>query len=122
MRNLVASLCLPLSLFAVACGGDEDPPPDDDDTCVGHTCPSGVDEAEGGNIIFEYIYFDTQLQAAFQLPKGVETATRVMGYFMNAHDPDANPLPEPGACTNLEATKGWPLFVAQDREDLDIGD
>jgi hypothetical protein len=118
MRNLVASLCLPLSLVGAACGS-EDPPPGD---CVGHECPSAVDEAEGGNIIFEYIYFDTQLQAAFMLPQGVETATRVMGYFMNAHNPDANPLPAAGECTNLEATRGWPLFVAQEREDLDIGD
>jgi hypothetical protein len=78
-------------------------------------------DAEGGNIIFEHITFDTQLQAAFHLPAGEATATRVMAYFMSAQTPDSNPLPMGGICNNLETTKGWPLHVGTVHTDVDVG-
>ena len=79
-----------------ACGNDPNTPPSDGatttpDACVGHACTAGdgpsVMDAEGGNIIFEHITFDTQLQAAFHLPAGEATATRVMAYFMSEQSP-----------------------------------
>jgi hypothetical protein len=78
-------------------------------------------EPEGGNIIFEFIYFDTELQAAFGLPTGVTTLNRIMAYFMDAQTPSSNPLPTAGVCNNLEATKGWPLHVGTPHTDLDVG-
>ena len=108
-----------LGVSAAACGDDEPVTPPGDGPCVGHLCEPGLGDAEGGNVIFEYIYFDTQLQAAFQLPNGITTAARIMGYFMTEH-PTAQ-LPTPGQCNNLEATDGWPLFVAQQRTDVDVG-
>jgi len=112
---------LAISLVA-ACGDDDAPPGVDGPTvCTGHLCEPGLSDPEGGNIIFEYIYFDTELQAAFQLPAGVTTATRVMAYFMNAQNPNANPLPTPGVCNNLEPSNGWPLFVGTQHTDLDVG-
>jgi hypothetical protein len=113
--HLASSLLIGLTSVVAACGGD------DGGECVGHGCEPGLSDPEGGNVIFEYIYFDTELQAAFSLPAGVTTATRIMGYYMSAHDPNANPLPMPGICNNLEATKGWPLYVAPTHTDLDIG-
>jgi hypothetical protein len=117
MLRLTKTILLGTALTtAAACGGD------DDDDCVGHDCvPPGLNEPEGGQIIFEYIYFDTELQAAFELPQGVTTAHRVMAYFMNSHSPQINPLPTPGVCNNLEATRGWPLFVSNQSEHLDVG-
>jgi hypothetical protein len=109
-------LLIGLTTVLGACGGD-----DGGGECVGHGCEPGLSDPEGGNVIFEYIYFDTELQAAFQLPAGVTTATRIMAYYMSAHDPNANPLPTPGVCNNLEATKGWPLYVSPTHTDLDVG-
>jgi hypothetical protein len=110
-----------LSVAALGCGDDVSVP---GDGCVGHFCtPEGeprFTDPEGGNVIFEYIYFDTELQAALGLPTGVTTVQRTMAYFMNAHTPEANPLPQPGECMNLEAMKGWPLYVGP-RTDLDVG-
>jgi hypothetical protein len=95
------------------------------DACVGHTCPTdtgpSVLDPEGGNIIFEHMTFDTELQGVFGLPAGVTTQTRVMAYFMSAQMPDSNPLPMGGMCNNLEATKGWPLHVGTPHTDLDVG-
>lgn len=105
-----------------ACGGNDSTT--SDAACVGHACSSGgaaVTDPEGGQIIFEHITFDTELQAAFHLPTGVTTATRVMAYFMSAQTPNSNPLPTPGACTNLETTHGWPLFVGTPHTDVDVG-
>jgi hypothetical protein len=114
-----------------ACGDSGAKPSDggNTDACVGHACPATdasvtgplITDPEGGNIIFEHITFDTELQAAFQLPTGVTTATRVMAYFMSAQTPESNPLPTPGVCTNLAATKGWPLNVGTPHTDLDVG-
>ncbi|HEU0037023.1 MAG TPA: hypothetical protein VFQ53_40710 [Kofleriaceae bacterium] len=78
-------------------------------------------DPEGGNIIFEFIYLDTDLQMAFGLPAGVTTINRVMAYFMNHQTPETSVLPQPLVCNNLEATKGWPLFVGSPHEDLDVG-
>jgi hypothetical protein len=114
-----------ISLFVAAiaaCGddnkGDDGTTPDA--PCVGHLCggPVALTDPEGGNILFEYIYFDTQLQALLGVPA---TAQRVMAYFMNAQTPNANPLPTPGACTNLVTTKGWPGYVGTPHTDLDVG-
>lgn len=78
-------------------------------------------DPEGGNIIFEYIYVDSELQAAFGLPSGVNTISRTMAYFMDAQTPNANPLPTPGKCNNLQTTMGWPLWVGTPHTDLDVG-
>jgi hypothetical protein len=111
--QLASSLLIGLTAVVGACGGD------DGGECVGHGCEPGLSDPEGGNVIFEYIYFDTELAAV--LAGGAPTATRVMAYYMSAHDPNANPLPTPGVCNNLEATKGWPLYVAPTRTELDVG-
>jgi hypothetical protein len=102
-----------LALIA-ACGDDGDA------VCTGHLCgePAAITDPEGGNILFEYIYFDTQL--AGLLSGGAPTVNRVIGYFMNHMTPEANPLPVAGQCNNL--TKGWPMYNGTTHEDLDIGD
>jgi hypothetical protein len=94
------------------------------DACVGHQCINNgvkVTDPEGGNIIFEYIYFDTELQAAFKLPAGVTTLNRIMAYFMDSQTPNLNPLPTAGQCNNLVTTKGWPQTVGNPHVDLDVG-
>lgn len=113
-KRIFASLCL---LAFAACNDDEM------GECVGHLCGSDVkiSDPDGGNILFEYIYFDTELAAAFQLPAGVTTANRVMAYFMNSHMPDNTPLPASDVCTDLVTTKGWPMYVSPTHEDLDVG-
>lgn len=118
----IVSICLfSAAVTMAACSGDDG---GGADACVGHACTQGgaaVTDPEGGNIIFEHITFDTQLQAAFKLPPGVTTATRVMAYFMSAQTPDSNPLPMPGICNNLEVTKGWPLHIGTPHTDVDVG-
>jgi len=128
LTTATAFSALLVASLATACGDDGDTKTD---ACASHTGCGGSDsgggsgvtitDPEGGNIIFEYIYFDTELQAAFGLPTGVTTANRVMAYFMNAQTPQSNPLPTPGTCVNLEATKGWPLWVGTPHTDLDVG-
>lgn len=117
---MLAKLFVLISLSAVAMTACSD----DATTCVGHQCIKGdvqASTAEGGNIIFEYIYFDTELQAAFKLPAGVTTVNRVMAYFMDSQTPNANLFPTPGQCNNLVTTKGWPAFVGTPHVDLDVG-
>jgi hypothetical protein len=117
---MLAKVFVLISLGAVAITACTDDAP----VCVGHACINGdvkVTDAEGGNIIFEYIYFDTQLQTAFKLPAGVTTANRVMAYFMDAQTPQANLFPTAGQCNNLVTTKGWPEFVGAQHTDLDVG-
>src|SRR5689334_3459118 len=101
MKRILASIPL-LVLGAAACGDDGDA------VCTGHLCgePAAITDPEGGNILFEYIYVDTELAAAFKLPTGVTTINRVMAYFMNSQTPEANPLPTPGKCFNFDANKG----------------
>jgi len=113
IKRLVATIPL---LALAACS-------EDTGECVGHLCASDVKitDPEGGNLLFEYIYFDTELQAAFKLPSGVTTLNRVMAYFLNSQTPDANPLPEAGKCNNFVTTKGWPMFTGTPHEDLDVG-
>ncbi|HVZ24041.1 MAG TPA: hypothetical protein VG871_23365 [Vicinamibacterales bacterium] len=82
---------------------------------------AAITDPEGGNIIFEYIYLDSNLQKAFGLPAGVTTVQRTMAYFSNGMTPEDNALPEPGQCNNLDATKGWPLFIGSGEQDLDVG-
>jgi hypothetical protein len=121
LKPIVSIFALAATVTVTACG---DGGGDSVDGCTGHLCVAGdsaVTDAEGGNIIFEYIYFDTELQAAFHLPSGVTTANRIMAYFMNAQTPDANKLPDAGKCNNLQTTNGWPQFVGTPHTDLDIG-
>jgi hypothetical protein len=129
LTSATAFSALLIASLATACGDDGGTTTD---ACASHTgCGGGdgsgsgsgvsINDPEGGNIIFEYIYFDTELQAAFGLPTGVTTANRVMAYFMNAQTPQSNPLPTPGTCVNLESTKGWPLWVGTPHTDLDVG-
>lgn len=124
------SFALPfLAIVALAaCGDSNSKTTDGPPGCTGHTCtpdapPGGVNimSNEGGNIIFEYIYFDTQLQQAFQLPMGTTTANRVMAYFMDSMTPQKGMLPVGGQCNNLVTTMGWPEFVGSPHTDLDIG-
>jgi len=111
---------------AVLTGCGNDPNTGTPDACVGHSCfivddpfPHATDP-EGGQIIFEHMTFDTDLQGMFPLA-GASTATRVMAYFMSAQTPESNPLPMPNICNNLEATKGWPLHVGAVHTDVDVG-
>jgi len=116
-KRLIALLCvLPLA----ACGDDDSNPPGDA-ACVGHLCgePAKVTDADGGNILFEYIYFDTELQAAFQLPTGVTTLARAIGYFMTDQTPANATLPMPGVCNNL--TTGWPMYQGTAQTPVDVG-
>jgi hypothetical protein len=97
---------------------------DDPEGCVGHQCVNGgaqISDPEGGQIIFEYIYFDTELAAEFHLPAGVTTANRVMAFFSDNQTPADNPLPVPGQCNNLVTTKGWPVTIGAPHVDLDMG-
>jgi hypothetical protein len=108
-----------LSAAALTACGNSDVTTTDGGNCVGHDCgDAALTDPEGGNIIFEYIYFDTELQAALPAPA---TVNRVMAYFMNEQTPEANPLPMPGQCNNLVATKGWPWAVGTPHTDLDVG-
>jgi hypothetical protein len=126
-KPIVSTFLFSTLATIAACGGNDNPATDGGnvDACVGHTCPTdtgpSVLDPEGGQIIFEHMTFDTEAQAVFQLPAGVNTATRVMAYFMSAQTPDSNPLPMAGKCNNLAATKGWPLFVGSPHTDLDVG-
>jgi hypothetical protein len=113
---MLAKLIVSTFLFAAAltaCGGDDNATPDS-----GGGADIAVTDPEGGNIIFEYLYFDTELQAAFPTPP---TVFRTIGYFMDAQTPESNPLPMPGTCNNLVATKGWPGYVSPTHTDLDVG-
>jgi hypothetical protein len=112
-----------LSAAALSACGNSDIKTTDGGACTGHQCDdTQLSDPEGGNIFFEYIYFDADLAAGFQLPPGVTTVNRIMAYFMNAQMPDSNPLPMAGQCNNLVATKGWPETVDAVHTDLDIGD
>jgi hypothetical protein len=123
-KPIVSTFLFSAAVALAACGDSGNTTSDGGniDACVGHACGgASVMDPEGGNIIFEHITFDTELQAAFHLPAGVTTATRVMAYFMSAQTPDSNPLPMPGICNNLETTKGWPLHVGTPHTDVDVG-
>lgn len=116
---MLAKSTISAFLFVVgltACGNGD---PGTPDGCTAHLCP-WIDR-EGGNIIFEYIHLDTELQATFHLPAGVTTVNRVMAYFMNAQTPDENVLPTTDLCNNLVTTKGWPEYVGSPHTDLDVG-
>jgi hypothetical protein len=106
-----------LSAIALsACGNS------DDGTCVGHMCDdSALTDPEGGQIILEYMYLDTDLQAFFKLPTGVTTLNRVSAFFEDKQTPEDNPFPMPGQCNNLVTTKGWPGYVGSPHTDLDVG-
>jgi hypothetical protein len=107
-------LAAPFTLIACGSPAPPDQPPSDGPR-------QNFVDPEGGNLFLEYTHLDTELQATLGLPAGVTTHLRVMAYFMNRHTPDLNPLPTPGACNNLVATRGWPLNVGTPREDLDVG-
>jgi hypothetical protein len=99
-----------------ACGGN------DDGTCTGHICDdSALTDPEGGQMVIEYMYLDTDLRAFFQLPAGVTTLNRVTAFFEDAQTPNNNPFPVPGQCNNLAATMGWPGYLGTSRTDLDVG-
>lgn len=122
--RLLASALLSAAISVTGCGDDEGVGGDGGTGCAGHLCdaPAGepaLSDPEGGNIIFEHIYFDTQLAAAFQLPQGITTATRSMAYFMTAQTP-TGALPTPGQCSNLVTTSGWPLHIGT-TTDVDVG-
>jgi hypothetical protein len=117
MREL--ALAFAMVFVGVGCDGDSPPVEDDDGPdCVGHE-DCGTLGPEGGNIIFEYIYFDTQLQDVLLPNTDFETATRVMAYFLESHPESV--LPMAGQCNNLETTDGWPLYVAPDAVEIDVG-
>ncbi len=123
MLNKILQLSAALSLVAVAASCSDNSGGGTTDGCVGHLCGStaALTDPEGGNVIFEYIYVDTELAAAFGLPSGTNTISRSMGYFMDAQTPQDNPLPVPGQCNNLATTHGWPLWVGSPHTDLDFG-
>jgi hypothetical protein len=108
-----------VAVAMAACGGNNTTTISDG--CVGHTCAGGpgpkVTDPDGGSIIFEYITFDTELQALGYPP----TANRIMAFFMDGQTPESNPLPVAGQCNNLVATNGWPIAVGSPHTDLDVG-
>jgi hypothetical protein len=111
LKHCVVGLWLQAALFS--CSSDPAPPDDS---------RSDLELPEGGNILFEWVYYDSELQRLLNLPAGVVSSNRVIAYFMNHHTPELNPLPVRGTCNNLVTTRGWPAYVASMREDLDIGD
>jgi hypothetical protein len=80
-----------------------------------------LSDPEGGQMILEYIYLDTEMQMALGLPPGVTTANRMVAFFENDVTPEVSPLPTPGQCNNLVATKGWPGYIGTPHTDLDVG-
>jgi hypothetical protein len=103
-------------------GGNPPLPGIDGGSCAGYQCDdSMLTDPEGGQIILEYMYLDTELQTFFRLPAGVTTLSRVSAFFENNQTPEANPLPTPGQCNNLAATKGWPEYIGSPHTDLDVG-
>lgn len=111
-RAVAAAACLVIQAALPACGSsssDEEP----GDLLL---------LPEGGNMLFEWVYYDTEMAAAVHLPPGVTSVNRVIAYFMNHHAPERNPMPTRGTCTNLVTTQGWPAYVSRDREDLDVGE
>jgi hypothetical protein len=111
-----------LSAIALSACGNSDVTLSDGGTCVGHNCDDTmITDPEGGQIVFEYIYLDADLQAANMLPPGITTVNRVVGFFMNDETPQINPLPMPGKCNNLVSTKGWPGYIGTPHTDLDVG-
>src|SRR2546430_17372368 len=99
-----------LAMGAAACS-DNAKTVDSGTGCTSHLgCPEAgmpaLTDPEGGQVLFEYIYFDTELQTALGLPAGVTTANRVMAFFDDKMTPEDNPLPTAGQCNNLIATKG----------------
>ena len=118
-KPIVSTFLFSVVVALAACGGSD---ATTDAVCTGHACGgAAVSDPEGGNIILEHITFDTELAAAFHLPAGELTATRVIAYFMSAQTPPSNPLPSPGVCNNLAVTKGWPLNVGTPHTDVDVG-
>lgn len=111
-----------LSTVALSACGNGDVKLTDGGACVGHDCDdSALTDPEGGQIILEYMYLDTELQAALGLPAGVTTLNRVSAFFENSQTPEDNPLPMPGQCNNLVMTKGWPGYIGSPHTDLDVG-
>jgi hypothetical protein len=148
-RLATTSLSLLLAFSSYACGdddesddgttvdaGDDDDGGDDDgEPDAGDGADASVDDVpaitdpEGGQILFEYITFDSQLSEV--LAGGAPTALRVMAYFMDSQTPESNPLPTPeiliDGCVNLYETGGWPLGAregveGQKRAEVDVGD
>lgn len=114
-----------LSAVALSACGNDNVTLNDGGTCVGHMCDdSALTDPEGGQIILEYMYLDTELQAKFQamgIPAGVTTVNRITAFFENSQTPEANVLPTPGQCNNLVTTKGWPGYIGSPHTDLDVG-
>jgi hypothetical protein len=111
-------------LFAVALSacGNSDTKLTDGGNCTGHVCDDSlITDPEGGQIILEYMYLDTELAALLGLPAGVTTLNRVSAFFENKQTPETNPLPKPGQCNNLVTTRGWPGYVGTPHTDLDVG-
>jgi len=117
---MLAKLIVSTFVFAAALTACSDDKGSGPDGCTGHLCggSAAITDPEGGNMLFEYIYFDTKLQAALGVPA---TVNRVMAYFENAMTPNANPLPTPGQCNNLATTKGWPTYAGSSNTALDVG-
>lgn len=115
-----------LSAVALSACGNDNVTLNDGGNCVGHMCDdSMLTDPEGGQIILEYMYLDSELQAQLQatagLPAGVTTLNRVSAFFENKQTPEANVLPTPGQCNNLVTTKGWPGYIGSPHTDLDVG-
>jgi hypothetical protein len=146
-RLAITSFSLLLALSAYACGdddsGDGGTTPDSGgggtadaggggdtpDAAAGDTLD--LTDSEGGQILFEYINVDSDLQAAFGLPAGATTIMRNMAYFVSSQTPELNALPvnlapEDDGCANLYETKGWPLgppngINGEPRTEVDVG-
>src|SRR5690349_13608635 len=108
-------------VILAACGGNSGTPIDSASFLPDGTCPGLVELQDGGQVFFEYITYDSQLQATFGLPSGVTTQSRLTAFFLSDQIPEVNPLPTAGACNNLFATKGWPTFIGTPRTELDVG-
>ncbi len=112
------SLLIPLLLASTtACGDDSGS--NSPDACPNGDCGVAITDPDGGNIIFEYIYVDSELQAGLGLP--TNTATRIMAYFMSAQTPESSALPMGGKCVSLDTIKGWPMRYGMPHTDLDVG-
>ena len=125
--TIILGLCAALVSFTAACGDSNTKTPDGNGMCTGHGgCMDGsgsdtvtLNDPDGGNIIFEYIYLDSQL--AGLLTGGAPTAMRTIAYFLDSSTPQHTNLPTPGQCENLDAMMGWPIYIGTPDTHLDVG-
>jgi hypothetical protein len=110
MPAIRSTVLIGLLAAAGACGDDGGTT---DAGCVGHGCNGGsvnINDNDGGNVLFEKVYLDTELQGALGLP--TDTFNRAMAYFVSDMTNDHPKTPVIGSCVDIYADMAWPVFSA----------